>query len=65
MLASSQGIRAAGIGSRTKRYFWVNAFIREFIGTLYAERRRHIKIVVLMVVIIFLLALVLFYGYNL
>ena len=65
MLASSQGIRAAGIGSRTKRYFWVNAFIREFIGTLYAERRRHIRIVVLMVVIIFLLALVLFYGYNL
>ena len=65
LLASTQGIRTAGIGSRTKRYFWVNAFIREFIGTLYAERKRHIKIVLLMIVLIFLMALILFYGYNL
>ncbi len=41
MLAYTQGIRAEGIGSRTRRYFWINAFVREFIATLYSERGTH------------------------
>ena len=41
LLAYTQGIRAEGIGSRTKRYFWINAFVREFIATLYSERGTH------------------------
>lgn len=44
MLAAEQGIRAEGIGSPTKRYFWLNAFVREYIATLYSERRVHIRL---------------------
>ncbi|MBR2672277.1 MAG: YdcF family protein [Oscillospiraceae bacterium] len=42
LLAHNQGIEAEGIGSRTKSYFWINAFIREFVGTLYSERKTHV-----------------------
>ncbi|MBP5749744.1 MAG: YdcF family protein [Firmicutes bacterium] len=43
MIASSLGVRAEGIGSRTKRYFWINAFVREFIASLAAEKKRHLS----------------------
>ena len=42
MLAQAQGIRAEGIGSKTKKYFWINAFVREFIATIYRERKKHL-----------------------
>jgi hypothetical protein len=32
-----------GIGAGTKRYFWINAFIREFIATLHYEKKAHIR----------------------
>ena len=48
MLASGQGIRAEGVGSPTKRYYWINAFVREFIATLYTERRTHIALLALL-----------------
>ena len=41
MYASKQGIRAQGMGSRTKMYFWVNAFAREFIATLESKKKLH------------------------
>ena len=47
-IASAQGIRAEGIGSGTKRYFWINAFIREFIAALHSERSTHLKAVLIM-----------------
>ena len=31
--------------SPTKSYFWVNAFVREFIATLYEERKVHLIII--------------------
>ena len=42
LTATQQGLKMDGIGSKTKAYFWINAFIREFIGTLYYERKKHI-----------------------
>ena len=51
MLASSQGIRAEGVGSPTKRYYWINAFVREFIATLYTERRTHITILAILLLV--------------
>lgn len=47
-IASMQGIGAEGIGSATKAYFWINAFIREYIATLFAERKAHAKIICLL-----------------
>ena len=52
LLATEQGLKLEGIGSKTKAYFWINAFIREFIGTLYSERKRHIILFSLILVII-------------
>ena len=49
ILAEQQGIHAEGIGSATKSYFWINAFIREFIATLYSERKWHLLITGIMV----------------
>lgn len=42
LIATMQGLKLEGVGSSTKTYFWINAFIREFIGTLYSERKKHI-----------------------
>ena len=41
MIATSQGIKAEGIGSYTVSYFWINAFIREFIATLVSEKKQN------------------------
>lgn len=42
LIASEMGYNIEGIGSKTKRYFWINAFIREFIATLVSERKTHL-----------------------
>lgn len=39
LIATEQGLKFEGVGSKTKTYFWINAFIREFIGTLYSEKK--------------------------
>ena len=51
-IASMQGIKAEGIGSSTKAYFWINAFIREYIATLFAERKTHLKIIGMLLIIV-------------
>ena len=45
MLASSKGITTEGVGAKTVSYFWINAFIREFIATLVAEKKVHILVI--------------------
>lgn len=37
--AAEAGLKAEGTGSKTKWYFWPNAFIREFIALLSARRK--------------------------
>ncbi len=44
IIATEQNLKVEGIGAKTKTYFWTNAFIREFIATLYSERKKHIGI---------------------
>ncbi len=50
LIATEQGLLLEGIGSKTKAYFWINAFIREFIGTLYSERKKHVIVFTLIVI---------------
>ena len=50
LIATEQGLKIEGIGSKTKAYFWINAFIREFIGTLFAEKKKHITVIALVIV---------------
>ena len=57
-IAFSQGIRAIGIGNKTKWYFHTNALIREFVANMNIERKRHIeKLVILILFLIILLIL--------
>ena len=52
LIAETLGAQMEGIGSPTKRYFWVNAFVREFIATLVSEKKKHILIVLALTVLI-------------
>lgn len=42
LLAKKIGLKAWGLSARTKLYFYPNAFVREFIGLLFEEKRRHL-----------------------
>ena len=44
VIATNQDVKIEGIGAKTKAYFWINAFIREFIATLVSEKKKHIVI---------------------
>lgn len=65
ILAEQQGIHAEGIGSRTRSYFWINAFVREFIATVYAERKKHILVIALMILLTIAMVLLVYLSNNL
>lgn len=46
--AIQAGIDADGIGSRTKWYFWPNAFVREFIALLSTKIKNHIVVALIL-----------------
>jgi len=51
LLAEKQGLDIEGIGSRTKSYFWINAFVREFIATVVSEKKTHFKVAAILLLI--------------
>ena len=64
LIATEQGLKLEGVGSKTKAYFWMNAFIREFIGTLYSERKKHILFFLLITLIIMVMIGITYIGNN-
>jgi len=60
ILAEQEGVHAEGIGSRTRSYFWINAFIREFIATVYSERRHHLRIIAMLLLVMLLFVCVVY-----
>ncbi|MBR6335061.1 MAG: YdcF family protein, partial [Clostridia bacterium] len=48
ILSAKAGLRADGIGAKTKWYFWPNAQMREFIGLMAAEWKTNIVFILLM-----------------
>jgi len=58
MIASQQGFKLEGIGSKTKSYFWINAFVREYIAMLSEERKTHMKIVAVLIALSLLMVLI-------
>ena len=64
LTATGQGLKMDGIGSKTKAYFWINAFIREFIGTLYYERKKHITYFAMIAFIILLMVAITYVANN-
>ena len=64
VIANNEGLECVGIGSKTKKYFYVNALIREFFANIISERKLHLLIITLMNLILLLLVFV-GYKYNL
>ena len=54
-IATEQNIIIQGIGAKTKSYFWVNAFIREFIATLYSEKKNIYRVIILITVTVLII----------
>lgn len=52
LLAKQQRIRCKGFGAKTKWYFTLNAFIREFVGYLKLTWKKHALVTVIAAVII-------------
>ncbi len=65
IMAAQQGIEAEGIGSRTRSYFWINAFIREFIAAVYSERKKHLHVILTLIGIMLAMIAVLYVTYIL
>lgn len=51
LLAKQQGLKCVGFGAKTKWYFTLNAFIREFLGYLSLEWRRHAVVAALIFIV--------------
>ena len=52
ILAAEEGWNIDGMGSKTKWYFWPNAFLREFIGLLAASRFQQLTAVLIITFVI-------------
>lgn len=64
LLATSLNIQLEGMGAKTKSYFWINAFIREYIATLYYEKKKHLLIILILLVFIFLMVLLVYLSVH-
>ncbi len=58
MIAEELGEKLEGIGSPTKRYFWINAFVREFVATLVSERKKHALVTAVLALLIVAMAVI-------
>ena len=61
VIANNEGIDCEGMGSKTKWYFYTNALIREFVANLYSQRKKHIALITIINVIVFILVIT---GYK-
>ena len=64
LLATSLNIKLEGMGAKTKSYFWINAFIREYIATLYYEKKKHLLIILILLIFIFLMVLLVYLSVH-
>ena len=60
-LAKKAGMNAKGLSAKTKFYFFPNAFIREFIGLVWEQKKRHLLFALLIIASIALLYLLIIY----
>ncbi|MBR3281223.1 MAG: YdcF family protein [Clostridia bacterium] len=63
-IATEQNLKYEGIGAKTKTYFWVNAFIREFIATLFSEKKKHIATIFAIILLVALMIMILYINNN-
>ena len=51
IFAHDLGMRVEGIGSKTKRYYWINAFVREYIATVATKWKTNLKVTAVLILI--------------
>ena len=56
--AQQAGLQAEGIGSKTKWWYWPNAFMRECFGLLHKRWKQEILLLVLLIVFFGVLSMV-------
>ena len=61
IIANKQNVNIEGIGAKTKAYYWINAFIREFIATLISEKKDHIKTIIELMIILLLFTIIIYF----
>ena len=61
VIANNEGIDCEGMGAKTKWYFYSNALIREFIANLVEERKKHITLLVMINIMLFILTYIGYY----
>ena len=64
LLATEIGLNLEGIGSRTKNYFMVNAFIREYIGSIYSEKKKHLIIILIIIFVTISMIIITYLSNN-
>ena len=64
LLATGLDIKVEGMGAKTRSYFWINAFIREYIATLYYEKKKHLLIILILLMFIFLMVLLVYLSVH-
>lgn len=55
MYATTAGLNVIGVGSKTRWYFWPNAFLREFVGVICAKIKYHIVTAIVLFIVNLLL----------
>ncbi len=63
-LASTLGYKYEGIGAKTKNYFWINAFIREFVATMINEKKKHMLVTFCIIVATIVLTILEYLNNN-
>ena len=65
VIANQEGMNCEGMGSKTKWYFYTNALIREFIANMMQERWKHISLLCLIYLTMFVLIWIGYYYHFL
>ncbi len=63
-IANQQCLQMEGIGAKTKTYFWINAFIREFVATLFSEKKKHIIVISTILLVSVLMIAITYFNNN-
>ena len=63
-IANQQNLYMEGIGAKTKTYFWINAFIREFVATLFSEKKKHVIVISIILLISVLMIAITYFNNN-
>ncbi len=60
--ASKQNIKIEGIGAKTKPYYWINAFIREYVASIVDEYKNHLFVITVLIILSFITNILIYFS---